>query len=211
MDCRQISAIFSVAEQEKKHPGVSPLKEVEPFQDWIDEQGDLDGFKDGAKTGLTCGKIIKVGKIVDGQMQLGWVDAIPHGSSSKILFHRFRITFQGVRARRDSSFHPRIKIIKWGSQSEPFAEDGDSGSIIYAKANDCIMPLEIHSMSLGDINTAYLFHSWWEELEKIVDADIYFCDTLRCLPSDSTTRACRVVSRLGTKLKTRPNQNIYCL
>lgn len=55
--------------------------------------------------------------------------------------------------------------VKWLSPDQPFAEDGDSGSLVYAKANGHIIPLGIHGGSKGDVSIAFLLHSWWLEFE----------------------------------------------
>ena len=177
LDCRQISTICPLVEQEITHPGIPLLKDVAPFGQWIRQQGGLEVFKDGAKTGLTCGKLINLREIMDwkGQLSTTALRSSDPGSESF-----------GDEGDKDET-PIWVLEIKWVSPSQPFAEEGDSGSLVYAKANDCIVPLGIHSGSKRDVSIAFSLHSWWEELEFLDgNADIYFCDPSRCRQSEPT-------------------------
>ena len=143
------------------------------LQRWVQSQGYLEVFKDGAKSGTTSGRLIRVEEIAYGHRQLSvtaLIDSFSSSSSSSSDVDQDDTTVYLLR-------------VKWLSPSQPFAEDGDSGSLVYAKANGHIIPLGIHAGSIGDLSTAYLLHSWWEEFEFLIDADIYFCDPSRCSPS----------------------------
>jgi len=77
-----------------------------------------------------------------------------------------------------------ILLVKWLSPEVPFAESGDSGSLVFARVDGCIVPLGIHYGSKGDVSRAYLLHTWWEEMENLDphnETDFYFCNPLQCL------------------------------
>jgi len=65
----------------------------------------------------------------------------------------------------------------------PFAEPGDPGSLVFARVGDHVVLLGIHAGSGGDVSQPYMLHSWWEEMDNVMDADFYFCNPLQCLSS----------------------------
>ncbi|MCJ1466394.1 hypothetical protein MMC07_005013 [Pseudocyphellaria aurata] len=132
LDCRKISAISPTIKIEEGivSPGTPLLQSVRKLQYWVNHQGFLMVFKNGATTGTTCGKLIEV-------------EEKPNGKEQPC---RRNLTF---------TFSDETDVyvlrIKWLSPEQPFAEAGDSGSLVYAKANGHIIPLEIHWGSQEDI------------------------------------------------------------
>ncbi|OJD14271.1 hypothetical protein AJ78_05373 [Emergomyces pasteurianus Ep9510] len=55
-----------------------------------------------------------------------------------------------------------------------------SSSSISTPEQDETMPLGILYVPDGDVSMAYLLHSWFTEIEFILDCDAYFCDPAQC-------------------------------
>lgn len=73
-------------------------------------------------------------------------------------------------------------VIEWLSPEKPFARDGDSGSLVYAKKNGKIVPLGTHHGSDEGLRLsyAYLLWSWCEELYRKLGLRLTFCPPGRC-------------------------------
>jgi hypothetical protein len=71
-------------------------------------------------------------------------------------------------------------LVKWSSPDEPFAAGGDSGSLVYAKDEEVIVPLGIHIGSNGTISYSLSLWSICEEISTSLDADLFFCDPDVC-------------------------------
>ncbi|QSS65621.1 hypothetical protein I7I51_06467 [Histoplasma capsulatum] len=72
--------------------------------------------------------------------------------------------------------------VKWTDLAIPFAEGGDSGSLVFATDGTKIIPLGIHFGSRGIHSFAYMLYSWVSEVELEFDVDVYFCSTANCTP-----------------------------
>ncbi|KAM5476748.1 hypothetical protein MauCBS54593_000018 [Microsporum audouinii] len=68
----------------------------------------------------------------------------------------------------------RLKV-QWTSAEEPFAEEGDSGSLVFAKDGDYIIPLGIHCGSRGTTSYSLSLWSICEDISTRLDADLFFC------------------------------------
>jgi hypothetical protein len=71
-------------------------------------------------------------------------------------------------------------LVKWSSPDEPFVAGGDSGSLVYAKDEEVIVPLGIHIGSNGTISHSLFLWSICEEISASLDADLFFCDPDVC-------------------------------
>ncbi len=120
----------------------------------------------------TVGKLVRVEQIFDGLAQIPIsVRNRPVSSTDSSSLSEYDQDATDVY----------ILHVKWLSPDQPFAESGDSGSLVFAKVDSHVVPLGIHYGSVGGISKAYMLHSWWEEMEKLFgDADIYLCNPLEC-------------------------------
>jgi hypothetical protein len=75
------------------------------------------------------------------------------------------------------AYHLLIDCI---SPSEPFAEDGDSGSLVFAKHNGKIVPLGLHYGSKEGVSRAWLLWSWCCEIQESLNADLLVCVHPKC-------------------------------
>ncbi|PGH05278.1 hypothetical protein GX51_02999 [Blastomyces parvus] len=70
--------------------------------------------------------------------------------------------------------------VDWDAPETPFAESGDSGSLVYAKHEGTIVPLGMHCGSEDTTNYAISLWSFCEEISDALDADLLFCDNDEC-------------------------------
>lgn len=107
-------------------------------------------FKYGTTTGLTSGTITHI--IADG-------DQDGKGADGVICY---------------------VLKISWDSLANPFAAGGDSGSLVFAKEGDIVIPLGIHCGSSEMSSYALSLWSICEKISDSLDADLFFCDIGEC-------------------------------
>ena len=88
-----------------------------------------------------------------------------------------------IRRHDDDSVDLYVLNIEWNSPIEPFTIGGDSGSLVWARQGDVIIPLGLHCGSTGTTSFALSLWSFCEEISSSLDADLFFCDSAECGPA----------------------------
>jgi hypothetical protein len=80
---------------------------------------------------------------------------------------------QGLLSKQDDL---QCIVIKWLSANEPFADEGDSGSLVFAMLEEQVVPVGIHfgSDRARYESYAYLLWYWCAELENSLDGELLF-------------------------------------
>ena len=73
----------------------------------------------------------------------------------------------------------RLKV-KWDSPEELFAVSGDSGSLIWAKDGESIIPLGLHCGYDGTISYSLSLQSICQNISDLLEADLLFCVSEEC-------------------------------
>lgn len=174
LDCHKISYISPDTTSDSESRGIPTLADVSSFQSWLRISGPLQVFKNGAKTGETAGWLVELEEVMDGLGQL------------PIHFLRRSMSFSDTSSSSTEIDQDDTRVytlnVKWLSPEMPFAEPGDSGSLVFTRVGNRVVPLGIHVGSIGDVSRAYMLHSWWQEMDKLEDTDFYFCNSLQCSP-----------------------------
>ena len=71
-------------------------------------------------------------------------------------------------------------MVKWDSPEEPFAVDGDSGSLIWAMNGETVIPLGLHCGSQGTRSYSLSLQSIWQNISDLLEADLLFCVSEEC-------------------------------
>ena len=66
-------------------------------------------------------------------------------------------------------------VIAWIDGNSPFAEDGDSGSLVYMPSGSDIVPIGIHKGSEGSISYCLLLNWVVGTIAEVLDCDLLFC------------------------------------
>ena len=70
---------------------------------------------------------------------------------------------------------PYYGVIAWIDGNSPFAEDGDSGSLLYMPSGSDIVPIGIHKGSKGSISYCLLLNRVVGTIANVFDCDLLFC------------------------------------
>jgi hypothetical protein len=70
---------------------------------------------------------------------------------------------------------PYYGVISWIDGNGPFAESGDSGSLIYMPSGPNIVPIGIHKGSEGRISYCLLLNRVVGTIAEVFDRDLLFC------------------------------------
>lgn len=82
--------------------------------------------------------------------------------------------------RPDDSLYVFILKVKWRSLGEPFAVAGDSGSLVWAKDGETIIPLGMHYGSEEMTSYSLSLQSFCQNISDLLDADLFFCVPDEC-------------------------------
>lgn len=104
------------------------------------------------------------------------LEVFKHGAKTGFTEGKLRF----IEKLDDDEVPGYMLLIEWISPSEPFAEDGDSGSLVFAKHNGKIVPLGIHYGSEEGVSHAWLLWSWCCEIQESLNADLLFCVHPKC-------------------------------
>ena len=70
---------------------------------------------------------------------------------------------------------PYYGVIAWIDERSPFAEDGDSGSLVYIPSGPHMIPIGIHKGSEGSISYCLLLDRVVGTIAEVLDCDLLFC------------------------------------
>jgi hypothetical protein len=70
---------------------------------------------------------------------------------------------------------PYYGVIAWIDGNSPFAEGGDSGSLVYMPSGPDIVPIGIHKGSEGSISYCLLLNRVVGTIAEVLDCDLLFC------------------------------------
>jgi len=142
LDCHKISYISPDTTSDSESRGIPTLADVSNFQSWLRISGPLQVFKNGAKTGETAGWLVGLEEVMDGLGQL------------PIHFLQRSMSFSDTSSSSTEIDQDDTRVytlnVKWLSPEMPFAEPGDSGSLVFTRVGNCVVPLGIHVGSIGD-------------------------------------------------------------
>lgn len=167
LDFRKISSISSTLESELDHPGVPRLRDVELLVEFLRHES-INVFRMGDESQEVKGKLIRLKEVLKycGQLPRSLLRG-PSSSTSTSSSSSEEIEQDDTRVY--------LLIIKWISPEIPFAGPGDSGSLVYAKVDEHVIPLGLHVVgSKDDVSRAVLLHTWWTEFEAAFHADVFF-------------------------------------
>lgn len=134
------------------------LLDIDVIVDTLTPKLPLTVYKHGAKTGTTAGTLTEIRPLLENYGQKA------RSSKSKSLDETLTYSL----------------VVRWLSREDPFAEDGDSGALVYAKHENKMVPLGIHYGSKEGTSYSYLLGSWCRELEARLDAQLRFCQSAHC-------------------------------
>ncbi|KNG81215.1 hypothetical protein ANOM_010331 [Aspergillus nomiae NRRL 13137] len=142
---------------------VPALLDIDDVYDSLIEMLPLEVHKFGAGTGQTTGTLVDIQDLEDDDTY-------------------------STQAVRDDTQAFKLKI-EWLSPDEPFAQDGDSGSLVYARHHGKTVPLGIHYGSDEGLRVSYsyLLWSWCEEIDNKLDLRLTFCSPGRCRYQSSSS------------------------
>jgi len=66
-------------------------------------------------------------------------------------------------------------VVSWVDEETPFAESGDSGSLVYLPIGQKIVPIGIHQGSTGPVSYCLLSNWVLDTLETVIDRGLFFC------------------------------------
>jgi len=132
---------------------------------------DMDGlpvWKHGAATGTTRGLMVALHGDTEQDNQLrGMADHLnpPMGIT------------QATPGSSDIVF---LGKIRWQTAGDPFADGGDSGSLVWSELNGVKLPIGLHVGSGDGYSTCLLIQSIFDIIEEIYDKDYFFCGMGYC-------------------------------
>lgn len=70
--------------------------------------------------------------------------------------------------------------IHWKAPDKPFAISGDSGSLVFARDGDVIVPLGLHCGTEDTVSYSLSLQSLCQTISDLLDADLVFCAPDEC-------------------------------
>lgn len=167
LDCHAL--VPPIEETDQEFTATDPkLADPDEMIAWVEQNRPVTVYKHGAATGHTTGNLMRIKELEQGFHQGRPLRRSPSSSQSS-----------DSDCEKDSTrtFH---LVVEWLSPAQPFAAPGDSGSLVYAKRDNVIVPFGIHYGSKGCVSYAYLLWFWCEEVSCWLKADLHFCDPGEC-------------------------------
>lgn len=157
LDYTKISFIYPMSPDTENDPDSAwrpKLGDAETLQNWLTANGPIRVYKIGATTGETAEMLVRIEEDLKEKEQLP-ISTLNNPSSP----YSTSYSSSSSSAPDQDDTPVFILHVRGLSPEQPFAEPGDSGSLVFAKVEEHILPLGIHAGSRGIRSKAYMLHS----------------------------------------------------
>jgi len=158
-------SLFGVTDLNRLSPHTLSL---EHLNELLLLEGGLPVRKHGAATGITSGRLVELHRNAEADDQLPVMpDALnPRRKVTQVTLEADRSVFLGT--------------VEWESAGDPFADCGDSGSLVWAELDGAKVPIGLHIGSGDGYSICLLIQCIFDIIEEVYDNDYFFCGGEYC-------------------------------